>query len=63
MNFYTELSKKIYFLTCAFIFIFVIFILSLVFLLQEKEDINTYSYSDELVQRRAHQRIEISIER
>lgn len=63
MNFYTGLFKKIYFLICAFIFIFVIFILSLVFLLQEKGDIDTYSYSDELAQRRAHQRIEISIER
>ncbi len=63
MNFYTEIFKKIYFLICAFIFIFVIFILSLVFLLQGKEDINTYGYSDELIQRRAHQRIEISIER
>ena len=55
--------KDISFLVSMIIFIAAIFFLSLVFALQEEDGIDTFNYSDELVQRRAHQRIEISIER
>lgn len=58
-----ELFKKVYFLICTFIFIFTILLFLFVFLLQENDKMNTYNYSDELIERRAHQRTEIIIER